>query len=82
MCFPSFDFVKIHPFVALLDDWGVSPSAEGDQRSARWIGGSFLKKAAQKLSIRQSVADHFLKKAAQKLSIRQSVALLFAFRSQ
>ena len=30
----------------------VSPSAEGDQRSARWIGGRFLKKATEKLSSR------------------------------
>ena len=28
----------------------VSPSAEGDQRSARWMGGRFLEKATEKLS--------------------------------
>jgi hypothetical protein len=30
----------------------ISPSAEGDQRSARWIGGRFLEKATEKLSSR------------------------------
>ena len=34
MCFPSFAFGKIHPFVALANDRGVSPSAEGDQGAA------------------------------------------------
>ena len=28
----------------------VSPRARGDQRSARWMGGRFLKKATEKLS--------------------------------
>ena len=32
----------------------VSPRARGDQRSARWMGGRFLKKATEKLSTRQS----------------------------
>ena len=31
----------------------VSPRARGDQRSARWMGGRFLKKATEKLSTRQ-----------------------------
>ena len=30
----------------------VSPRARGDQRSARWMGGRFLKKATEKLSNR------------------------------
>ena len=30
----------------------VSPRARGDQRSARWMGGRFLKKATEKLSAR------------------------------
>jgi poly-gamma-glutamate capsule biosynthesis protein CapA/YwtB (metallophosphatase superfamily) len=29
----------------------ISPRARGDQRSARWIGGRFLKKATEKLLI-------------------------------
>jgi hypothetical protein len=36
--------------VALSNDKGISPSAEGDQRCARWIGALFLKKEGQKLS--------------------------------
>ena len=31
----------------------VSPRARGDQRSARWMGGRFLKKATEKLSTRR-----------------------------
>ena len=49
MCFPSFGFAEIHPDLALLNERRISPSADGDQRSARWIGGRFLKKATQKL---------------------------------
>ena len=45
VCFPSFAFGKIHPFVALMNDRGVSDSAESDQRYARWISASLLKKA-------------------------------------
>ena len=30
----------------------ISPRARGDQRSARWMGGRFLKKATEKLSTR------------------------------
>jgi len=37
----------------------VSPSAEGDQRCARWIGGRFLKKATQKLSSKQTDKSKF-----------------------
>jgi len=39
-----------HPLGALPNAKGISPSAEGDQRCARWIGGRFLGKAAQKHS--------------------------------
>ena len=45
VCFPSFAFGKIHPFVALMNDRGISDSAESDQRCARWIGASLLEKA-------------------------------------
>ena len=31
-------------------DKEISPRARGDQRSARWMGGRFLKKATEKLS--------------------------------
>ena len=41
VCFPSFAFGKIYPFVALANDRGVSPSAESDQRCARWITVAF-----------------------------------------
>ena len=34
-------------------DKEISPRARGDQRSARWMGGRFLKKATEKLSTRQ-----------------------------
>jgi len=33
--------------VALPRRGGISPSAEGDQRSERWIGGRFLKESKQ-----------------------------------
>ena len=33
-------------------DKEISPRARGDQRSARWMGGRFLKKATEKLSAR------------------------------
>jgi hypothetical protein len=33
----------------------------GDQRSARWIGGRFLKKATEKLSNRQSSSNRQIK---------------------
>ncbi len=40
MCFPSFGFAEIHPFVALMDDmWGYSPHTLG----------RFSRKATQKL---------------------------------
>ena len=43
--FPSFSFAEIHPFVALLDDGVVSPSAEGDKGlRAPWWAGTFWKK--------------------------------------
>jgi len=37
----------------------ISPSAEGDQRCARWIGGRFLKKATQKLSSKHTAKSKF-----------------------
>ena len=49
VCFPSFSFAEIHPFVALSNDKVISPLASGDQRYARLIGGRFLEKATQKL---------------------------------
>ena len=51
VCFPSFGFAEIHPFVALSNDKGVSPSAEGDRRSRR-LRRAF-EKARAKLSTRQ-----------------------------
>jgi hypothetical protein len=44
--FPSAEpRLGIHPSVALWKDKGISLVATSDQRSARWIGGRFLKKA-------------------------------------
>ena len=44
--FPSAEpRLGIHPSVALWKDSGISLVATSDQRSARWIGGRFLKKA-------------------------------------
>ena len=40
-----------------MNDRGVSPSADGDQRAARWIGGRFLEKATQKLLVILSIAN-------------------------
>ena len=45
-------WLGIHPSVALRKDKGISRLARRDQRSARWIGGRFLKKATEKLSTR------------------------------
>ena len=38
----------------------VSPSADGDQRYARWIGGRFLKKATQKLLSKLTAKSQFI----------------------
>ena len=58
--FPSLRFAQIHPFVALANAMGISPSAEGDHRSARWTCGRFLKKATQKLSINPTDKHQFI----------------------
>ena len=46
--FPSFGFAEIHPFVALGNEWGVSPSAEGDQRCAALDRRSLFEKSDAK----------------------------------
>jgi hypothetical protein len=43
---------KIHPFRALSDDKGVSPSAEGDQRPTALDPCRFLKKAGKNFPTR------------------------------
>ena len=41
LCVPLFRLWRNSPFVALTNVRGVSPSAEGDQRCARWITVAF-----------------------------------------
>ena len=45
LCVPLFRLWRNSPLVALTNDRGISDSAESDQRCARWIGASLLKKA-------------------------------------
>ena len=49
VCFPSFGYAEIHPFVALPNDLGVSPVATGDQGYAPWMAPLFEKKLGKKL---------------------------------
>ena len=43
VCFPSFDFVKIHPFVALLDDWVFRPLRRATRGYAPLDGRSLFR---------------------------------------
>jgi len=48
----------------------VSPSAEGDQRYARWISGRFLKKATQKLSSKLPYKSQFINRHKKLTAVR------------
>ena len=48
LCVSLFRLRRNSPFVALANDKGVSPSAEGDHRCARWTGGRFFAKNRRK----------------------------------
>jgi hypothetical protein len=51
VCFPSFGYAEIHPFVALSDDWGFSPVATGDQGCAPWMAPLFKKSLAKTFNL-------------------------------
>ena len=50
MCFPSFGFAEIHPFMEIWDDWGNFALCGGRQGAPRpLMCGLFLEKETQKL---------------------------------
>jgi len=56
----------------------VSPSAEGNQRYARWISGRFLKKATQKLSSKHTAKSQFI----YHHRVSEYIAHIFQFHSE
>jgi len=50
----------------------VSPSAEGNQRYARWISGRFLKKATQKLSSNLTAKPQFIIYSISPIAVKYS----------